>query len=211
MFIHRWRLVRVPSWIVLLSSIWLPAMPTSAAETGSLTLNLNTRRVIGTAASASVTPTPPEGAISSWAGLAYSPVLLPDFLLDGIAPDGGDGVTFLTWNGVGAGTHTITIPTMLSTYEFTSQAGAAETLWGVLYDASIPSQSSGVTSPVPVDTTTALSVAPGANSGVSVSALPVTGVGPDIAQAGRLLAVIITILLMVGGILRHHNPREPVR
>lgn len=196
--------------LVLLSSIWLPAMPTSAAGTGSLTLNLSTRRVIGTAASASVTSAQPEGATSSWAGLAYSPVLLPDFLLDGIAPDGGDGVTFLTWNGVAAGTHTITIPTMLSTYEFTSQAGDTEMLWGVLYDAYIPSQS-GETSPFPVDTTTALSVAPRANPGVTVSALPVTGVGPNLVRDGQSLSVIITILLMVGGILRHHNPREPVR
>jgi len=195
---------------LLLSSILVPSAPASAAETGSLTLNLSTRRVIGTAASASVTPTPPEGAIASWAGLAYSPVLLPAFLLDGIAPDGGDGVTFLTWNGIAAGAHTITIPTMLNTYEFTSQAGAAETLWGVLYDASIPSQS-GETSPVPVDTTTALSVAPGVNSGVTVSALPVTGVGPNLVRDSQSLSVIITILLMVGGILRHHNPREPIR
>lgn len=180
-------------------------MPTSAAGTGSLTLNLSTRRVIGTAASASVTPAQPEGAISSWAGLAYSPVLLPEFLLDGIAPDGGDGVTFLTWNGVAAGTHTITIPTMLSTYEFTSNAGDAETLWGVLYDAYIPSQSpvSEVTPPATVDTTSALPVESRSNLGVTVTGLPVTGVGPDIAQVGRLLAVMVTVFLIIGGIVRH--------
>lgn len=192
---------------VLLASILAPVSPAAAQETGTLTLNLGTRKVIGTAASASVKTALPEGAITSWKGFAYTPALLPTFLLDGVAPDGGDGLTYLTWSGVVSGAHTITVPTMLSTYEFTSNAGDTNTLWGVLYDAYIPSQSQvgEVTAPATVDTALARSVAvaPVPTADAIVTALPAAGFGPALVRDGRLLIVMITLFLIAGGILRN--------
>lgn len=176
-----------------------PSSSTAAQEAGTLTLHLGTRRVIGTASSTNVKPERPAECSSSWAGLAYSPVFPPAFLLDGRTPDGGDGVSILTWSHLDAGAHSITIPSSFPNYDFTSQPGDHLSFWGVLYDAYIPDLTG-------TSGTAGTGVATMPETATIARELPVTGAGPDRGQLGGLLGVLATVFLLASSIVRRRIP-----
>jgi hypothetical protein len=199
---------RIVSWclvvvvVIAATAALAPSPSTAAQEAGTLTLHLGTRRVIGTASSTNVKPERPAECSSSWAGLAYSPVFPPAFLLDGRTPDGGDGVSILTWAHLDAGAHSITIPSSFPNYAFTSQPGDHLSFWGVLYDASIPDLTA--TSGASAAAGTGVATMP--ETATIARELPVTGAGPDRVQLGGLLGVLATVFLLAGGIVRGRIP-----
>jgi hypothetical protein len=199
---------RIVSWclvvvVVMAATVAIaPSSSTAAPETGTLTLQLGTRRVIGTASSTNVKPERPAACSSSWAGLSYSPVFPPAFLLDGRTPDGGDGVSVLTWSHLDAGAHSITIPSSFPNYDFTSQPGDHLSFWGVLYDAYLPD----LTGTSGTSGTAGTGVATMPETATIARELPVTGAGPDRGQLGGLLGVLATVFLLASSIVRRRAP-----
>jgi hypothetical protein len=210
--------------LLLVAIVLVPLSSTVAQGAGTLTLNLATCRVPGSASSISVYERF-DPAASEWECEVSSWPRAGEFTLNGVAPDGGDGSTVLIWSTLTPGESYLLeevggAGVFDAGYGFTYPESDAYALWAVLYLHFTPDNGDDETGSVPdngptgdessseldlrVDQDaetggTSAEEAAAADEG-SVSALPATGVGSTTsmpAHSSWLLAGVTAIIAVV--------------
>jgi hypothetical protein len=176
--------------MLLLGSVIAFGQQASAQDTVTLTLNLATCDIVGSADSIGIEDAFDETALGcdsssmSWA----EP---PHFLLNGTPADGGDNATTVVFSGLVPGTsYTLTenngVGVFDDGYTFTAPDSDLE-LWAVLYAHYVPDETDNST-----DTSDSSSSA----DSVEVSSLPDTGTG-SIDNEGTMPGFLLVFAAMV--------------